>query len=80
MKKENAKIVLLGLNQSEINTLTVLSDSVSKCLTSFDTEHPMYLQKNEYQLLYAVLTTLLENTDVQPESNRFENAKSDIFK
>ena len=82
MKKEIAKetkIVLSGLNQSELNTLTSLSDSVYKCLASFDTEHPMYLQKAEYQLLYAVFNTLLDSTTTEAELNRFEHAKSDLF-
>ena len=83
MKKENAKetakIVLSGLNQSELNTLTSLFVSVYKCLVSFDTEHPVYLQKAEYQLLYAVLNTLIDSTTTKAESNRFETAKSDLF-
>lgn len=81
MKKEIAKetkIMLSGLNQSELNTLASLSDSVRKCLASFDTEHPTYLQKAEYQLLNAVFCVLLENTTTEPELNRFELAKSDL--
>jgi hypothetical protein len=82
MKKEiekETKIVLSGLNQSELNTLVSLSDSVYKCLVSFDTEHPTYLQKAEYQLLYAVFSILLENTTTDAELNRFELAKSDLI-